>query len=71
MTEADRAAQVARHRALGHRICTAEAPYQTADARVGQRSVHVDAVPVTEETEFTYAPVAGVTTPTGVVLALQ
>ena len=48
MTEAERAAQTARHRALGHRICTAEDPYQAADAQAGQRVVHVDAVPMRE-----------------------
>ena len=44
MTEAERSAQLARHRALGHRICTAADPYQAGDEQAGQRVVHVDAV---------------------------
>jgi hypothetical protein len=43
MTEAERSAQLARHIALGHRICTADEPYQAGGQRLGQRVLHVDA----------------------------
>ena len=46
MTEAERSAQLARHRAQGHRICTVEEPYQARDEQVNQRVVHVDAAPL-------------------------
>jgi hypothetical protein len=46
MTEAERSAQLARHRAQGHQICTAEEPYQALDEQLRQRVVHVDAVPL-------------------------
>jgi hypothetical protein len=45
MTEAERSAQLARHRALGHRIRTADEPYQAGNGQAGQRLVHVDAMP--------------------------
>ena len=51
MSEAERAALLARYRAQGCRICTAADPYRAGDEQPGQRVVHADAVrlPTTHE----------------------